>query len=80
MLSTDDEFRNRIDLSPMGFRMGRCELVYISGELTDMEIFYLPDHGIHKIQVTDETGIKQELGPPFTANIDPNIKRTAIEF
>ena len=45
-----------------------------------MEIFYLPDHGIHKIQVTDETGIKQELGPPFTANIDPNIKRTAIEF
>ena len=40
----------------------------------------MPNYGVHKLEVTDTSGFKYELGPPFTANIDKSIKRVVVEF
>ena len=42
-----------IELEVIGFHYGVCEKVEITGDLITLEIFYLPNRGVHKIAVTD---------------------------
>lgn len=42
-----------IELEVIGFHYGVCDKVEIAGDLITLEIFYIPNRGVHKIAITD---------------------------
>lgn len=52
-----------IELDVIGFEYGRCTKVAITGDIQEMDLFFLPNKGIHRITVTDGGEAPHIFGP-----------------
>ena len=59
-LSIDDH--HTIELDTIGFECCACRTQEISGDLLQMEMYFIPDKGIHRLTVTDTNGF-HSFGP-----------------